>query len=249
MKVKLDLHYTDPRLVSMYDTDNPHGADTDFYIQLAEDLQAETILDLGCGTGLLTKALAAKGYTITGIDPSTEMIHHGRQKEHGDLVEWIVGDASHLGTPNADLVLMTSNVAQVFLEDDIWLDTLHSIHAALKSGGYVAFESRNPIARAHTTWTREATHEITDSPYGPLECWLDVIDVSNGKVHMQGHNIFKDTGERLVIDSTLRFRTKEEIVESLTTVGFSIEHVYGDWASKPMKTDSPIMVFIAKRTS
>ena len=56
--MKLDLHYVDPRLVELYDSTNPRGADTDFYIQLAADLNAQTILDLGCGTGLLTRELA-----------------------------------------------------------------------------------------------------------------------------------------------------------------------------------------------
>lgn len=32
MQVKLDLHYTDSRLVDLYDADNPRGADYDFYI-------------------------------------------------------------------------------------------------------------------------------------------------------------------------------------------------------------------------
>jgi len=245
--MKLDLHYTDPRLVAMYDTDNPHGADTDFFIQLASDLQTKTILDLGCGTGLLTKALATKGHNVTGVDPSAEMINYGRQQVHGDLVNWVVGDASSLGTPEADLVLMTGNVAQVFLEDDIWLATLRSIHAALKVGGCVAFESRNPEARAYETWTPETTHEVTDTPYGPLECWLEVIEVKDSIVHMQGHNIFKDTGEILIIDSRLKFRSLTEITHSLESTGFSIEHVYGNWKHQAMTPESPVMIFLAKK--
>ena len=53
--MKLDLHYVDPWLVSRYDTDNPHGPDTDFYVALADCLNSQTIVDLGCGTGLLTR--------------------------------------------------------------------------------------------------------------------------------------------------------------------------------------------------
>ncbi len=60
--MKLDLHYTDPRLVALYERDNSRGADTDFYLQLATDIEAHKVLDLGCGTGLLTRALAAQGH-------------------------------------------------------------------------------------------------------------------------------------------------------------------------------------------
>ena len=67
---KLDLHYVDPRLVDLYDIENPHGPDTDFFIRLAADLKAQRILDLGCGTGLLTSQLAVDGRTVIGVDPS-----------------------------------------------------------------------------------------------------------------------------------------------------------------------------------
>ena len=48
--MKLDQHYVDPRLVALYDRDNPRGADTDFYLALATELDARTILDLGSFT-------------------------------------------------------------------------------------------------------------------------------------------------------------------------------------------------------
>lgn len=66
----LDLHYVDPRLVALYDLENQRGADTDFYLNLAAELDACRILDLGCGTGLLTHELATTGRKVTGIDPA-----------------------------------------------------------------------------------------------------------------------------------------------------------------------------------
>jgi predicted RNA methylase len=62
--IKLDQHYTDPRLVALYDIENTRGADTDFYLHLAADLHARHILDLGCGTGLLTCELAINGRQV-----------------------------------------------------------------------------------------------------------------------------------------------------------------------------------------
>ena len=43
-------------------------------------------------------------------------------------------------------IVMTGNVAQIFLTDADWKD-LCDIRAALRPGGYVAFESRNPDDR------------------------------------------------------------------------------------------------------
>jgi hypothetical protein len=44
--MKLDAHYVDPRLVALYDRDNPRGVDTDFYLALASELNAQHIVDL-----------------------------------------------------------------------------------------------------------------------------------------------------------------------------------------------------------
>ena len=95
--VKLDGHYVDPRLVELYDHDNPRGADTDFYLHLAATLDARQILDLGCGTGLLTRELAAvEGRVVTGVDPAPAMLAVARRQPDANRVIWVEGDASAL---------------------------------------------------------------------------------------------------------------------------------------------------------
>lgn len=245
--MKLDLHYTDSRLVDLYDTDNPRGIDYDFYTQLAKEIKAKTILDLGCGTGLLTRELASYGWNVTGVDPASAMLSYAQSQPDSHLVTWIEGDSSVLATPNADLVIMTGNVAQVFLEDAEWLRTLQHIYGALASGGYVSFESRNPEARAWETWTPESSHERSQTPHGELECWLEIVSVLDGKVHFRAHNVFTKTGETLVVDSTLRFRTEQEIRKSLERVGFQVQHIYGGWRKEAFTNQSRMMVFVAQR--
>ncbi len=43
---------------------------------------------------------------------------------------------------------MTGHVAQVFLSDEAWTATLTAIYDALRPGGRLAFETRNPGDRA-----------------------------------------------------------------------------------------------------
>ena len=245
--MRLDLQYTDPRLVELYDIENPRGADTDFYVRLAADLDARCILDLGCGTGLLTRELAVGDRRVVGVDPSPAMLAFARRQPGADRVRWVEGYSDSLGTPEADLVVMTGNVAQVFLDDHEWDATLRDIHAALRPGGHLAFESRNPDDRAWKRWNREATYERFDSPHGPMECWQELVGVGGGRVRFEDHNVFAATGEVVVTSSELRFRSPAELTDSLTGAGFTVEHVYGGWDRGPVVGTSRVMVFVARR--
>ena len=85
---------------------NPYAADAQpgFYAQLALETGAVSIVDLGCGTGLITCELARRGYRMTGVDPAPAMLDIARLRfrsveeltgslaDAGFLVERIYGD-------------------------------------------------------------------------------------------------------------------------------------------------------------
>src|SRR6266496_5277243 len=53
------------------------------------------LLDLACGTGRMALHMAARGYSVTGVDLIPEMIAHARKKaaQQNLAVEWVVSDA------------------------------------------------------------------------------------------------------------------------------------------------------------
>jgi len=242
------VEFTDPRLVAAYDTLNPYEADAQpgFYRALAFDLGATTIVDLGCGTGLLTRELAEHGFRMIGVDPSPEMLARARQHPRSGDITWIDGGAAAVGTPSADLAIMTGHVAQFFLTDDDWHDALVALHAALRPGGHLAFESRNPDAREWDDWTPDRRRTLHDHVAGSITTWSELHDVADGIVTYTIHYEFEDTGEHVVAPSALRFRTVTELTRGLRTTGFALEHVFGDWDRRPASPTTRELIVVAR---
>jgi SAM-dependent methyltransferase len=241
--------FTDPRLVAVYDTVNAYRAGTQpaFYAQLARDVDARLIVDVGCGTGLVTRELAASGCAVIGVDPNPLMLDVARSRVHGGRVHWIDGGATDVGTPHADLAIMAGHVVQFFLGDDEWCDALIALRRALRPGGHLAFESRNPDGREWEQWTRARARVVIDAAAGPIETWTDVQDVRDGIVSCTNHYVFARTGEELTSPVRLRFRTRDELTGSLERAGFAVEHVYGGWDRRHVAPDptGPELIYIS----
>lgn len=242
----IDDPYRDADLVGLYDLDNPGGEDHAFYRTLAGQTGAHVIIDLGCGTGLLTRSLARPGRTVTGLDPSRTMVDYARRQPGSEPVRWIHGDASALApTRTADLALCTGN-AIMHLSPEELPSALTSLAAALRSGGMVSFDSRNPACRAWQHWTPEATCTERVTRAGHLREWLDVTDVREGRVVFDAHNVFSG-GEDRVYTSILFFRSAEEFGRELEAAGFTDITCTGDWRGRSAQDGSPLLVFRARR--
>jgi SAM-dependent methyltransferase len=238
--------YRDAELVELYDLDNPAGEDHAYYRALAGEVGARVIVDLGCGTGLLTRSLARPGRTVIGIDPSRTMLDYARRQPGSELVTWVHGDASALGQDGtADLAVCTGN-AIMHLSPLELSPALASLAAALRSGGTLSFESRNPAYREWERWTPEATYGERVTPAGRLREWLEVTDVRDGRVVFDAHNVFPDGDDR-VYTSILFFRTAQEFQRELDRAGFTDIAWAGDWHGAPGGNRSPFFVFRARR--
>ena len=108
----------------VYDQLNHWGKDDDFFMELLKSTESKTIADLGCGTGRITVEMAKAGYLVTAIDPNAEALEYAKKKENAQDVTWIVGDSSDLEPVAYDAVIMTANVAQVFITDESWQTVL-----------------------------------------------------------------------------------------------------------------------------
>ena len=84
------------------------------YRQLVEDAgvqHGDDVVDLGCGTGALTRAAAAASRTghVTGVDLSAEMVAHARRLGGG--AHYVEGDISRLTQPAGSVDVVVSALA------------------------------------------------------------------------------------------------------------------------------------------
>jgi SAM-dependent methyltransferase len=240
-----DAIFADPRLALIYDAFDGERDDLTAYLNIAEELGADRVLDIGCGTGSLALLLARSGHTVVGIDPAWASLEVAKSKDQTATVTWVHGDATKAPAFNADLALMTGNVAQVFLTDDDWKQAVGAVRAALRPHGYLAFETRRPERRAWEEWAADTGPVILDVPgSGPVEQRREVTSVSLPFVSFRYTYTFLTDGAAVTSDSILRFRSRDEVESSLAASGFEVLDVR-EAPDRPGRE----FVFIAERTT
>ena len=97
------------------------------------------VLDLCCGSGHVTKELVRRGYQVTGIDNSTELIEIARSLL--PEVDFRVADASDFGLENrVDAALSTFDSLNHILDLPRLTRAFGCAHDALNPGGLFVFD-------------------------------------------------------------------------------------------------------------
>ncbi|MGW5352114.1 class I SAM-dependent methyltransferase [Streptomyces sp. NPDC004031] len=239
-----DPCYTHPRLAALYDPFETGRRDLTAYLDMAEEFGARRVLDIGCGTGVFALLLAGRGADVTGVDPAGASLDVARAKPGARQVRWIHGDAADVPpAPAFDLATMTGNVAQGIVAPDAWARTLRGAHAALRPGGRLVFETRDPARRAWEEWTPELTRRTEHVPgVGAVESWQEPVAVEADLVTFRSTYVFAADGAVLTSDSTLRFRGRAEVTADLAAHGFATDEVRGA-PDRPGRE----FVFVARR--
>jgi SAM-dependent methyltransferase len=240
-----DAIFADRRLAEIYDPLDADRHDLDAYVALVEECDAHTVLDIGCGTGTYACMLANRGIEVVAVDPAEASLAVAHRKLGADRVRWLLGDATTVPPLQVDLATMTGNVAQVFLTDGEWQATLLAAHRALRPGGRLVFETRDPDRQAWREWNREQSYRRTDiAGSGVVESWGELTEVCGDLVTFRMTFAFHSNGEVITSDSTLRFRRRGEVAESLLQANFTVDEVR-DAPDRPGRE----FVFIARRVA
>lgn len=125
-------------------------------------------------------------------------------------------------------------------------EALQGLHDAVRPSGYQAFESRNTGAREWEGWTRETRHVVEDPVAGRIEWWMEASGIVDDVLRCANHYIFLASGDELVSECQLRFRTTEELTTALSDAGFTVESMFGDWDRRPVGPATRELIVVAR---
>jgi SAM-dependent methyltransferase len=220
----------------------------------------DPILELGCGTGRITLAIAEAGYRIVGLDISEKMLERAVEKraalrrEARERVHLVQGDMTHfdLGEKFRTIVI-PFRPFQHLLETEQQIGCLNSVRKHLGSNGHVImdFFQTDPERMHDPVFLNETELIKYDLPDGRHVALFERVTAFHRALQRNDvEMIFRVTHpggkqERLVMAWTLRYFFRYEVEHLLARCGFRLEAVYGNFDGSHLADASPEMIFVA----
>ncbi|MCA1634120.1 MAG: class I SAM-dependent methyltransferase [Acidobacteria bacterium] len=133
------MDYDTTDIPAAYDRGRDHGPEvlrlwTDVVSSYVGGRRIDTVLDLGCGTGRFSEALAARfDAEVVGVDPSKKMLDQARRKRRDRRVRYELGGGEAIPLPDdsVDLIFMS----MIFHHFDNPTLAARECRRALRDGG------------------------------------------------------------------------------------------------------------------
>ena len=217
--------------------------EVDSVLQFA-GLDQGDVLDLACGPGRHSVALAKRGFRVTGVDLSAFLLGKAKQRARTQDVdlEWIQEDMRRFVRPEAfDLALSLFTSFGYFESKDDDRKVLRNIRKSLRTGGTLIMEiaGREALARRfHPTTSKELDdgrllverHEVVDDWTRIRNQWIVIED---------------GTATSFKFDVTVY--SGQELKNMLFDAGFADVKLYGAHDGREYALNAERLIAIARK--
>ncbi len=218
----------------LLNSETDYEAWADFYVSVFNKYgnNVESVLDLGCGTGAMTFALHSRGYDMTGVDLSIDMLSVAREecydREISDIL-WLLQDMRSFelyGTVNA-AVCCLDGINHLTGKGDIG-KCFATVHNYLDPDGLFIFDVNTP----HKFESFYAKNDYILEDEGVMVCWQNDYNKEKGicdfylSVFEEAEGGMWQRSDEVVSE---RCYSKEELSEALEKAGFEILGFFGDF--------------------
>jgi len=221
---------------SFYDAfygDKDYGAECDFVEALCRRFApgpVTSVLDLGCGTGGHAVPLAQRGYQVTGVDQSAEMLSIAQRKAQsvGQSIQWVQGDVRSLRLQQTfDLALFMFAVLGYQVTNADLTAALRAARQHLSIGGLLIFDVWfGPAVLAERPTDRIKQSQLDDTRVIRLaqpefDLLAQTVLVNYTILQLAGDRIKQQFSEA----HAMRFFFPQELNYFLEQSGFEVRHM------------------------
>jgi ubiquinone/menaquinone biosynthesis C-methylase UbiE len=123
-------------------------------LRLIDVKKGDRILDIACGQGFFSRALAEKGGEVTGVDLAPELIDFAKKHQGSTLIKYYVASADNLGKNILDKSFDKAVIVLAIQNIENLNGALAEASRALKVGGKLFLVLNHPAFRnpKHTAW-------------------------------------------------------------------------------------------------
>lgn len=209
------------------------------------------ILDAACGTGSMTLELARRGYDMTGVDLSPEMLTVARQRAAEEDLDILLlcqdlGEIELYGTVDCVTCCLDS-VNHILAPESLerFFELLHTCY--LSHGGLLIFDINTPYKFENIYGTNDFILEEE----GMLCAWQNFYDRDEGVCHFYLSLFSEDEDgrySRTDMEQCERVYTKEEICDMLSRHGFETVGIFSDYDFSSPSEEDERLYFVARNT-
>lgn len=246
----MDAYTSFAQVYDLFMDNVPYEEWCDFLCRLlkAHHIEDGPILDLGCGTGKMTRLMSERGYDMTGVDNSAEMLQIAAM-EPGDVpILYLLQDMQELELDGCvRAVYSACDCINYVLDEDELLAAFTGVYEYLEDEGVFIFD----VNTSYKYTELLAENTFAESREEGSFIWDNFYDEETG-INEYDLTLFIPEGEdlyrRFAETHYQRNYEIETLVQLLRKAGFAEIAIYDDYTDEPLKDNSERAVFVARKT-